>query len=59
MGMFSPQVRRTSVLRSKTLAQGEFISPEHFDPKGPPRGLTRGAARHGKALKGLLERYFK
>ena len=42
MGMFSPQVRRTSVLRSKTLAQGEFISPEHFDPKGPPRGLTRG-----------------
>ena len=35
MGMLSPQVRRTSVLRSKTLAQGEFISPEHFDPKGP------------------------
>ena len=28
MGMFSPQVRRTSVLRSKTLAQGEFISPQ-------------------------------
>ena len=31
----------------KTLAQGEFISPEHFDPKGPPRGLTRGEAMPG------------
>ena len=47
MGMLSPQVRRTSVLRSKTLAQGEFISPEHFDPKGPPRGLTRGEVMPG------------
>ena len=37
MGMFSPQVRRTSVLRSKTLAQGEFISPEHFNPNGSPQ----------------------
>ena len=47
MGMFSLQVRRTSVLRSKTLAQGEFISPEHFDLKGPTRGLTRGEAMPG------------
>ena len=31
----------------KTLAQGEFISPEHFDPKGPPRGLTRGEVMPG------------
>ena len=37
MGMLSPQVRRTSVLRSKTLAQGEFISPEHFNPNGSPQ----------------------
>ena len=36
---FSPQ--------AKTLAQGEFISPEHFDPKGPLRGLTRGEVMPG------------
>ena len=29
------------------MAQGEFISPEHFDPKGPPRGLTRGEVMPG------------
>ena len=27
----SVHLRRTSVLRSKTLAEGEFISPEHFN----------------------------
>ena len=27
----SAHLRRTSVLRSKTLAEGEFISPEHFN----------------------------
>ena len=28
-------LRRTSVLRSKTLAEGEFTSPEHFKNWGP------------------------
>ena len=28
--------RRTSVLRSKTSAQAEFTSAEHFDLSGPP-----------------------
>ena len=29
--------RRASVLRSKTLAQGEFTSPEQFNALGAPR----------------------
>ena len=32
-------LRRTSVLRSKTLPQGEFISPEDVQSKGFPQGL--------------------
>ena len=44
---FPPQVRRTSVLRSKTLAQGEFTSPEPSNGRGPHAGLTRGEAMPG------------
>ena len=33
----SAQVRRTSVLRSKTLAQAEFISAEQLKSEGAPR----------------------
>ena len=33
----SCRVARSSVLRSKTLPQGEFISPENFCPQGLPK----------------------
>ena len=38
----SALLRRTSVLRSKTLAQGEFTSPEHFNfsQESKKRGMT-------------------
>jgi hypothetical protein len=39
MVMISPLLRRTSVLRSKTLAQAEFTSAEHFKSRGPTKCL--------------------
>ena len=35
-------MRRTSVLRSKTLAEAEFISAEQFKEIGAPAGLWPG-----------------
>ena len=35
-------MRRTSVLRSKTLAQAEFTSAEHFKCNGAPAGVKPG-----------------
>ena len=35
---------RTSVLHSKTLPQGEFISPEDFNHEGAPHSLLCGVA---------------
>ena len=43
-------MRRTSILRSKTLAQGEFTSPEHENHKGPPAGLPAGDELKQKLL---------
>ena len=34
---FPPEVRRSSVLQSKTLAQAEFTSAEHVQSKGLPK----------------------
>ena len=34
---FPPEVRRSSVLQSKTLAQAEFTSAEQVDSKGLPK----------------------
>ena len=43
-------MRRTSVLRSKALAQGEFTSPEHERHKGPLAGLSAGDELKQKLL---------
>ena len=44
-----------SVLRGKTLTEGEFTSPEHFNPNGPQRDHPVGRKPGCEEQKAALE----